>query len=98
MINLKRSFSGSLVGAGFGVFAVLAYVAEHEDKDPRYSGAWTVDLHPKVLAILFGEDEALIIDAIDALVRAGCLERLGPYMYLTHDVDSRPLAKKFGGS
>jgi hypothetical protein len=64
----KTMYSRSLVGAGFGVFAIMDYVIKMQEwnsEDRRF----TVDLNPRVLTSVFGESEEKITAAIEYLCR-----------------------------
>ena len=61
-------FTGSLVGAGAEVFAVMSYVIANQRPD-RELGSY-VELNPKLLAVIIGESEAVIEAAIKVLCDA----------------------------
>jgi len=58
-------FTGSLVGAGAHVFAVMSYVIANQKPD-RELGSY-VELNPRLLAAIIGEEEQRIEGAIKVL-------------------------------
>lgn len=57
----KTTFAGSMVGAGTAVFAVWAYTLAHVDRDG------SVELNPRLLAGILGDDVETIRSAIEFL-------------------------------
>lgn len=58
-------YTGSMVGAGFGAYAVMGYVIASQVPDRKVG--FYVELNPRVLATVFGEAEGEIHKAIDYL-------------------------------
>ena len=58
-------FTGSMVGAGAPVFAVMSYVISHQKMD-KTSG-FEVELNTKLLQTMIGEPEEVIQKAVDYL-------------------------------
>lgn len=68
----KSMYTGSLVGKGAEVFAVMGYVISNMQPrriGGREDGAWqmVVEMNPKLLAFILGETEAEIVAAIELL-------------------------------
>ena len=59
-------YTGSMVGAGFGPYAVMGYVISNQKPNPC-AGYYTVDLNVKLLAPTFGESDAVVQAAVDYL-------------------------------
>lgn len=58
-------YEGSMVGSGACVFAVWGYVIAKQEPDKEHGAK--VRLNPKLLALIIGESEKDISDAIDKL-------------------------------
>lgn len=63
--HFKSMYSGSMVGAGAPVFAVLGYVISNMVPQPSVGAQ--VELNPKLLAFIIGEKEEVIEKAIKRL-------------------------------
>jgi len=63
----ERMYRGSMVGAGPHVFAVWPYVIAHMRGHPEYGAL--VELNPKLLAFILGDEELEVVKAIDYLCR-----------------------------
>lgn len=59
-------YTGSMVGAGFGPYAVMGFVISHQ-RPNRTAGFFSVDLNVKLMAAMFGESEAVVQTAVDWL-------------------------------
>jgi hypothetical protein len=84
-------YTGSMVGAGFGPYAVMGYVISNQRPNPGI-GYFTVDLNIKILAPTFGEPEEYVQKAIDYLCAPDAdtttpgedgrrLVKIGPFAY-----------------
>lgn len=60
-------YSGSMVGKGAEVFAVMGYVISNMVPDREVAGRMAVELNPKLLAFIIGEPEEEITAAIEVL-------------------------------
>jgi len=60
-------YSGSMVGKGAEVFAVMGYVIANMVPDASVVGRMVVELNPKLLAFIIGEPEDEIASAIEVL-------------------------------
>ena len=63
--HFRSMYSGSMVGAGAPVFAVLGYVISNMVPQPSVGAQ--VELNPKLLAFIIGEKEEVIEKAIRKL-------------------------------
>ena len=64
--HFASMYVGSMVGAGFGPYAVMGYVIANQRPNFK-AGFFSVDLNPKILAATFGELESVVQSAIDYL-------------------------------
>lgn len=64
--HFSSMYTGSMVGAGFGPYAVMGYVIGNQ-RPNRTAGYFSVDLNVKVMAAIFGEQEEYVQNAIDYL-------------------------------
>lgn len=89
--HFASMYTGSMVGAGFGPYAVMGFVVSHQVPN-RPDGFFSVDLNVKLLAATFGETEAVVQAAIDYLCapdphstspgeEGRRLVRIGPFTY-----------------
>ena len=60
----ESMFSGSMVGAGAPVFAVMSFVVAHQKPHEDY---YQVEINPVLLAVILGEPPETIRAAIDFL-------------------------------
>lgn len=83
-------YTGSMVGAGFGPYAVMGYVIANQKQDSEVG--FQVELNPVLLSTVFGEEESVIEAAIEFLCspdpksrtpseEGRRLVRLGQYAY-----------------
>lgn len=63
--HFASMYEGSMVGAGAVVFAVMGYIIAKAEPD-RVVGT-QVELNPKLLAMILGEEEKEVADAINRL-------------------------------
>lgn len=63
--HFASMYCGSMVGAGFAPFSVMGYVIANMKPDKTVG--FQVELNSKLLATIFGEEEASIIRAIEFL-------------------------------
>jgi len=60
--HFEKMYTGSLLGAGAEVFAVMGYVISHQ-KPPDF----TVEINPKLVSVMLGEPEEEIRTAVEFL-------------------------------
>ena len=58
--HFKSMYTGSMYGQGFPIFAIWGYIISHV----RYG---TIELNPKVLVGIFGENEKVIATVLEQL-------------------------------
>lgn len=63
----KSLYSGSMIGSGACVFAVMGYVIANQK--PAKDGNFYVELNPKLIAFIIGENERFVQEAIRKLCR-----------------------------
>lgn len=63
--HFASMYTGSMVGAGFGPYAVMGYVIANQAPDKQVG--FQVELNVKILAATFGEPEEYVQKAIDYL-------------------------------
>jgi uncharacterized phage protein (TIGR02220 family) len=62
--HFEKMYTGSLLGAGAEVFALMGYVISHQ-KPPDF----TVEINPKLVCVMLGEPEEEIQEALDFLCK-----------------------------
>lgn len=63
--HYKSMYTGSMIGMGTPAFAVMGYVLSNMQPNPAVGAQ--VELNPRLLAFIFGEDESVISKAIEKL-------------------------------
>ena len=63
--HFSSMYSGSMVGAGAIIFAVMGYVVANQKPDRQVGSQ--VELNPKLLAAILGEKEVDVVEAIGFL-------------------------------
>jgi hypothetical protein len=63
--HFSSMYTGSMIGAGFGPYAVMGYVISNQQPDKTVG--FQVELNPKLLAAIFGEEESTVEKAIEFL-------------------------------
>lgn len=63
--HFSSMYTGSMVGAGFGPYAVMGYVVANQQPDSARQ--FSIELNPVLLATVFGESEETVQAAIDFL-------------------------------
>ncbi|NIQ92409.1 MAG: hypothetical protein GWN93_26890 [Deltaproteobacteria bacterium] len=84
--HFESTYTGSMMGSGFAVFAVWGYIIAHTKPNS------TVELNPRLLSVVLGGPEKDIVRAIDSFCAADPMSRsnkqdgrklikVGQYMY-----------------
>jgi hypothetical protein len=63
--HFSTMYTGSMVGAGFGAYALMGYVISNQQPDKVVG--FQVELNPMLLATIFGEERGTIERAIEYL-------------------------------